>query len=147
MDSKEPMFSSMENPNPHYVPPGCGKKSKEDLNLQYYRAGISDWKFVWDTGDCIIDNIEQETIIRYPDGKVKIMLKNASVSLALLNALRYGELNHVQLIHTFTAIPTKNVNQRLAMEEVFSSITVQRAVEVGRTDCVSEILIFAQKDD
>lgn len=146
MESKEPMFASMENPNPHYIPPGCRKEAEDALNLQYYRAGISGWKFVWDTGNHTLNHITQETIMRYPDGKVKIMLKNASVTLALLEALRHGELNHVRLIHSFAAIPADNASQRISMEEVFSSVTVQRVVEVGRTDCISEILIFAQKD-
>ena len=72
-----------------------GKETK------YFRAGVSNWTFEWDSGSELITQITQEFILSYPDGRTKIILNNASISEALCKDLSKEELENLKLTHDY----------------------------------------------
>ena len=114
--------------------------------MEYFRSGVSDWTLQWDGGEYHLIRITQETVVRYPDGKIKVVLKGASVIDELLKNFSGGNLTGTRLIRKFKAFPVENITQPVGMKEIFGKIKLHKIVEHEKELCVPEVVIFDERE-
>lgn len=114
--------------------------------MEYFRSGVSEWTIQWDGGEHHLNRVTQETVVRYPDGKIKVVLTSASIIKELIKDFSGGKLAKARLIRKFKAIPAENITQPVNMKEIFGKISIQRIVEREKELCLPEVVILAERD-
>lgn len=114
-------------------------------DVEYFRSGVSEWTIQWDGGEYHLLRITKETVVRYPDGRIKVVLKGASIIEELLKDFSEGKLDGARLIRKFKAIPVEDINRPVGMKEIFGKIKIQKIVEQEKELCIPEVVILAER--